>query len=87
MSEPKFTKGPWHIDTELRGILDQDGHYISVNGANSTLVVAAPELYEMVQYMISQGFGAEYDENYQGWNESTERKQAIKRLAKIRGDL
>jgi len=69
MSEQKFTPGPWKVD-EAEGLPiavienNEDGNGICEVGistdpetvANARLIAAAPEMYELLKYMLEMDF-------------------------------
>ena len=69
MSEPKFTKGPWHITEEdwvtggydIAVIQDKDGEevlgiseWIRVNESDLQLIAAAPDMYEALSFVCKE---------------------------------
>ncbi len=47
----KFTKGKWKVkyNPMIQGIFDEDNKPVQLNEANARLIVAAPEMYEMLR--------------------------------------
>lgn len=97
MTETKFTKGPWFIDSKLivGPRIDSDGQdngfisevcdaslSIGNKKANANLIAAAPDLYEALQRLVN--VTSEIAPDVQGANVFTDARAA---LAKARGEL
>lgn len=85
MSEAKFTKGEWEFDRSIERIVDAEGETICATGgswdfyknaeANAALIAAAPEMYGILEHILSV-----YEMDYDDTN------KALKLLAKARGE-
>ena len=79
MSEPKFTKGPWEVNTTYDEIWEKDVwyqteyHSVQANGdtiasdvsckANAALISASPEMYETLEHCLKNLLGSPFLRN------------------------
>ena len=82
----KFTKGPWHVDSELRAIYNKQCNYICDYPLNNShdkhLIAAAPDMYKMLDTIETVLSG---NSEYNATDISVDYLRKL--LAKARGEL